>query len=102
MLMVFLSQEDGVTVVAGGATHADGRLYIKVNLAVLRLQIHRDRLRSKQLQERLELVCAKYGLGGQSVKRFERSNGLDTALYKKQTFTFTYQEAKTENNTHFS
>ena len=26
---------------------------------------------------------------GKSVKRFERSNGLDTALYKKTTFTFT-------------
>ena len=26
--------------------------------------------------------------GGASVKRFERSNGLDTAIYKKHAFTF--------------
>ena len=37
----------------------------------------------------VELAPEWTGLPGEeSVKRFERSNGLDTALYKTHTFTF--------------
>ena len=45
----------------------------------------------RMLPGEAELVSELTVLPGRakSVKRFERSNGLDTALYKKTTFTFT-------------
>ena len=44
----------------------------------------------RMLPREAELVSERTGLSGEekSVKRFERSNGLDTALYKKNSLFY--------------
>ena len=47
---------------------------------------------ARMLPREVELVAERTGLrgGGHSVKCFERSNGLDTALYKNIHFFYTF------------
>ena len=54
------------------------------------LVVARNCCMTRMLPGEAELVSECTGLPGRakSVKRFERSNGLDNALYKKTTFTF--------------
>ena len=57
------------------------------------LVVARNCCMTRMLPGEAELVSeCTGGLSGRatSVKRFERSNVLDTALYKKNTFTFIY------------
>ena len=50
---------------------------------------------ARMLPREAELVLEWTGLPGEeSVKRFERSNGLDTALYKKTIPTYQNRKAK--------
>ena len=54
------------------------------------LALARNCCLARMLPGEAELVSEWAGLPGEAkiVKRFERSNGLDTALYKKTTFTY--------------
>ena len=54
------------------------------------LVVARNCCMARMLPAEAELVSEWTGLSGRAkyVKRFEPSNGLDTALYKKNTFTF--------------